>query len=308
MERRGLRVSVLVPVRDGRNDLIELLAALDRQTLPLGCFEVIVADDGSINSLADLASADGRVRIIACPRTNAYAALNMAATEAGGEVLAVCDSDCRPEPDWLIKGLAAIGTADLVGGQIRPMIPDRRTHWTLLYVEADLDQRRAVDSRRCLTGNLFVRRELFAWVGGFDGTLASWGDFDFGERCVAAGGEIAFCEDAIVWHPTRDRAVPFLKRIWTSNYAYALREARDGRRPHGMTVRFWLPVLRVVRARRRLGLGLTLNRPRLAARGIQPTVHENLRALAAIYVVIPGVAGFAQVRGWWHGHRRARAK
>ena len=307
MEPCGLRVSVLVPVRDGRNDLIELLAALDRQTLPLGCFEVIVADDGSINSLADLASADGRVRIIACPRTNAYAALNMAATEARGEVLAVCDSDCRPEPDWLMKGLAAIRTADLVGGQIRPMIPDRRTHWTLLYVEADLDQRRAVDSRRCLTGNLFVRRDLFAWVGGFDGTLASWGDFDFGERCVAAGGEIAFCEDAIVWHPT---ARPCGSVPETDlDFELRLRPPRSSRRAptDGMRVRFWLPVLRVVRARRRLGLGLTLNRPRLATRGIQPTVHENLRALAAIYVVIPGVAGFAQVRGWWHGRRRARA-
>ena len=104
-----LAASVIVPVRNGRRHLEELLAALSGQTLPRDRFEVLIGDDGSTDGSTDgLATADGWVRVFSGPPRSSYAARNRAARAARAETLAFCDADCLPEPDWLEKGIAAV--------------------------------------------------------------------------------------------------------------------------------------------------------------------------------------------------------
>ena len=122
------RVSVVVPVRDRRDLLRDLLAALDVQTLR--DFELIVVDDGSVDGSAELAEsttvAGQPVRVLRQEGLGAVAARQRGAAGSRGEVLAFTDSDCAPDPVWLAEGVAALDAgADLVVGPTMPAGPVR---------------------------------------------------------------------------------------------------------------------------------------------------------------------------------------
>jgi GT2 family glycosyltransferase len=302
----GLVASVVVPVRDRAGQMRELLAALDGQTVPRERFEVVVGDDGSTDGSTDgLATDDGLVRVLSGPPRSSYAARNRAARAARAPVLAFCDSDCLPEPNWLEAGLAALETADAAAGLIRFLPPERPTVWAFLDVEATKDHERQVKVGNAETANLLVRRELFDRVGGFDDSVPEHGDFDFAERSVASGGRLVFAPDAVVWHPTRHRAKPFLRMVWVMNRWYATRAARAGVRPAAVKLRCWVPVVSVVRSRRRFGAPIGLDRRRLAANGLAPRLRDELYALPIQYLLLPYLRCLAQLRGWLDGRRPA---
>ena len=78
-------VSVIVPVRDGAEDIRALLECLDRQTLARDRFEIVIGDDGSTDGGTDgIATADGHVRVAAGPPQNSYATRNRAVATDGG--------------------------------------------------------------------------------------------------------------------------------------------------------------------------------------------------------------------------------
>jgi len=302
MGRSDPVVSVIVPVRNGGNDVRELLEMLAVQTLPRDAFEIVVGDDGSTDGICDgLATEDGRVRIVPGPPRNSYAARNRAVRVSRGRVLAFCDADCRPEPAWLERGLAGLERADLVAGRIRFIVPEPRTVWTLVDMDGTKDHQRQVELGTAETANLFLRRELYDAVGGFDDSLPEHGDFDFVKRSVAAGAELVYDEAAVVWHPARVRARSFLRALWVYNRWYGAREARANRRPEGLQLRSWIPFVVTVRARRRFGRSLVPDRRWLAANGVRPGVAETLRALPVMYLVVPYLRAAAQLRGWWDG-------
>lgn len=293
-------------------DMVEqariLLAALERQTLPRSQFEIILADDGSRSpEIGDLATADGHVRVLQEPRMNSYAARNRAVAAARAPVIAACDADCCPEADWLERGVTALTQGDVVAGVIRFIVPDRLSIWGLLDMDTFLDQERAVKRGYGGAGNLFFRRELFDRVGGFDDSQPNQGDYDFVARCVAAGATLSFASDAVVWHPTRNSVGPFIRKLWAVNRRYAEREAQAGRKPEGLKLRNWVPVVQTARGRQQVGRALGLDRRRLLESGVRPRLRDELRALPLVYLLIPYLRGSAQLRGWAAGARRRRA-
>jgi glycosyltransferase involved in cell wall biosynthesis len=302
-EGKELRVSVIVPVRNGGDDLRRLLVALDQQTLAADEFEVVIGDDGSSDGSCDDFAQAGRVHVLHGPPRNSYAARNRAVAGSRAPVLAFCDADCVPEPEWLEEGLKALERSDLAAGRIFFDPPARRTVWTLLDMDSFKDHERQVEQGTAETANLFLSRALYDRVGGFDDSLPEHGDFDFVARCVASGATLAFAPLARVSHPTRNAARPFLRAVWIYNRWYAAREARAGRLPEGLKVRSWVPFVQRVRSRRRFHRTLGPDRRWLRANGVQASLREELTALPLMYLVVPYVAGAAQLRGWRDGRR-----
>ena len=301
-----LAASVIVPVRNGRLHLELLLAALEKQTLPRERFEVLIGDDGSTDgSTDDLETEGGWLRVLKGGPRSSYAARNRAAGAARAPILAFCDADCQPEPGWLEAGIAAVESAEpetLAAGRVRFLVPDRPTVWTLVDMDTTKDHRREVEIGNAETANLFVRREFFERLDGFDDTIPEHGDFDFALRAVAAGAHLSYAPEAVVWHPTRDTAKPFLRMVWIMHRWYAAREVRDGRRPLGLKLRWWVTPLHA-RWRRRSGRSFGLDRWWLGQNGVTPRLRDNVRAVPIIYVLMPVIAGVAQLRGWWDGRR-----
>jgi glycosyltransferase involved in cell wall biosynthesis len=301
------RASVIVPVRNGAADIAALLACLERQTLPRSEFEIVIGDDGSTDGSTDgIETPDGHIRVATGPPTNSYAARNRAVAASTAPVLAFCDADCLPEPEWLERGLAALAKTDMAAGRIRFVVPENRTAWTLVDMDGSKDHEHQVRVGIAETANLFLRRELFERVGGFEGEIPEYGDYDFVVRCVAAGAELSFAGDTVVWHPARTSGRTLLRALWKYNRGYAVHATRSGEVPDGVKLRSWVPFVQVYRARRRWGRSVGPDRRWLRENDVEPTVRETLFALMIMYIALPYLGGIAQVAGWLDGRRHRR--
>ena len=189
-------VSVVVPVRNRRRLLEELLDALAVQTYE--DFEVIVVDDGSEDGAGEMAAgrhiAGRPVRVVPGHGAGAVAARGVGVAASSGAVLAFTDSDCRPHPTWLEVGMACIADgADVVNGQTRPtrpLGPLERSIWS-------------GDEGLYPTCNMFYRRTTFDDLGGFDGAAGTRWGFRVEERARGLG----FGEDTLLgWRAHRSGA------------------------------------------------------------------------------------------------------
>jgi glycosyltransferase involved in cell wall biosynthesis len=192
-------VSVIVPARDAARTLARTLRGLERQESAPD-FEVIVVDDGSRDDTPALAARSPVVAdVLAGGGKGPAAARNAGAARARSGSFGFLDSDCEPAPGWLAAGAVALEHADLVQGMVRPrpeepIGPFDRTLWVTsawgLFESA----------------NLFLRRETFERVGGFESWLRPQRGIELGEdvwlgwRVRRSGARTAFCEDALAWH------------------------------------------------------------------------------------------------------------
>lgn len=191
--------SVIIPAHNAAGTLGATLAALAAQDLDEE-FEVIVVDDGSTDETVAIAAASSiEPRVVTERGVGPGPARNAGAAVAAGEALAFTDADCVPTPGWLRAGLAALRDADLVQGAVHadpdaPLGPFDRTVWVT----------REGGLYEC--ASLFVRRETFDAVGGFEDWLdAGIGkplaeDAWFGWRVRRSGARTAFSEAALAYH------------------------------------------------------------------------------------------------------------
>jgi GT2 family glycosyltransferase len=302
-------VSIVVPVRNNREGLREVVRCLANQTLQRDRFEIVIGDDGSApGSLDGFETPDGWIRVVSGPPQTSYAARNRAAGATSATVLAFCDSDCLPEPNWLEEGLAALQDADVVAGEVLFVAPPEPTVWSLLTIDMFLDQERNVRLSQAVTANLLVRRELFDELGGFDPTLPSGGDYDFVGRAVEHGARLEYSPRAVICHPTINERKAFLRKIEETNRWSAVRLARAGERPDKVsTILGFIPVAGIAWARRKaLRPALRLQRQRLEASGITTGRRDRTRALVALYSLVACAAMVGRVRGWREGWQLTR--
>jgi glycosyltransferase involved in cell wall biosynthesis len=202
------RVTVVVPVRDRRALLRDLLDALWAQTFL--DFDVVVVDDGSTDGTPEEARADADaghpVRVVDNAGRGAYAGRRTGVAHSSASYLAFTDSDCVPDARWLEAGVAALDKgADVVNGRTAPAREPRPLERTM----------GSGDELLYPTCNVFYRRAAYDAAGGFDDTAADRFGFPhgstersmgFGEdtllawRVRRAGGVATYAPDAVVHH------------------------------------------------------------------------------------------------------------
>jgi glycosyltransferase involved in cell wall biosynthesis len=189
--------SVIVPARNAGATIGRTLDALADQDFKHP-FEVIVVDDGSSDSTAEIAERAPHVSVVRQAGAGAASARNRGVEASTGRLLAFTDSDCVPQPAWLREGIATLERADLVQGRVAADPASRL---------GPFDRAVFVDGENGLyeSANLFVRRSLFDQLGGFEDWLGAPGrpmgeDLWFGWRARRAGARTAFCDSALVYH------------------------------------------------------------------------------------------------------------
>jgi glycosyltransferase involved in cell wall biosynthesis len=296
-QKEAPSVSVIVPARDAESTLLRTLNGLEHQQLDTP-FEVIVVDNGSTDGTAALAEQHRLApRVIRRVRgEGAGAARNEGVGAARGEVLAFIDADCTPTPTWLAEGLRALSEADIVAGAVTPP-PDE--------VPGPFDRTLWVTREHGLyeTANLFVRRDWFDRLGGFQdwvperpgastaATRPFGEDVWFAWRARRLGARTAFEGRSVVHHALMPgTARDYMVESWRLRHFPALL-AR-------------IPELRGVFAWHKLFLSA-----RTAAfdAGIAGVVSAGaLRSFVPLVAALPYVALLLRdVRGW--GPRRALA-
>lgn len=147
-------------------------------------YEVLVIDNGSTDATVDIArkySADVHV----VPDVTVAALRNYGAKLAQGEVLAFIDADCTLLPDWFDSVLPYIRNDQIKCFGSPPGIPEQSTWvqecWYQIRKKgAPSDPPRKVEWLESM--NLFVRRDAFHAVNGFDTSLETCEDYDLGVR------------------------------------------------------------------------------------------------------------------------------
>ena len=175
-------------------------SALDQEPPPL---EVIIGDDGSTDSLADVLGVFGSdVRIVRIEHAGEAAAKNAAAAAATGEFLAFLDAD-----DTFLPGrLAAVSALARARADLDVITTDAylvhqgrvlgRTYGDG-HRFALTDQRSAILRSNFVLGLSAVRRTRFHEVGGFDPAIAYTTDWDLWIRLIFSGSAVGFIPEPL---------------------------------------------------------------------------------------------------------------
>ncbi len=203
-------VSVIVPVYNDNEFLQACLNALAKQTYTKEQYEIIVVDNNSQEDVGIVVDGFEHVTLVHESQPGSYIARNTGIEVAKGEVIAFTDADCIPAPKWLENGVSTLHSepnVGLVAGHIDLFAKDSENPNPFeLYETVALafpqDQFLA-DDQFGVTANLFTFKHVLDKVGGFNETLKSGGDKEWGQRVFKAGYTQLYAKDANVDHPAR---------------------------------------------------------------------------------------------------------
>lgn len=208
------KVSVVVPIYNGEEDLPDLIECLRSQTYPIDQVEYLLVDNNSSDrskTIIQTAAESNQIKI--CPLSenqiqSSYAARNAGIRAASSEILAFTDGDCRPQPQWLENLIQPFSDSNvgIVVGEIVAL--SGKSLWEKYADQQDtLSQKHTLAHPFCpygQTANLAIRRQAFVEVGLFRPYLTTGGDADICWRILRETSyQLKFAEKAMVKHRHR---------------------------------------------------------------------------------------------------------
>lgn len=225
-------ISILIPVRNGGEQLARCLDAIQRQQIGEE-FEVLVVDSGSTDDTVAIAEAHGaRVHTIPAEEFHHGATRNLAAGLARGDVLVWTTHDAYPErEDWLDLLTAAVREeGSVVGGVYGRQLahldatPPERYFLDFLYGPSSRVQRAGSVDELTMETTLFsnansaMPRELLERFPFAEDVLIAE-DQDWSRRVLLAGYELRYEARAAVRHSHAYTLFTGFRRFFESGVA-----------------------------------------------------------------------------------------
>jgi glycosyltransferase involved in cell wall biosynthesis len=145
-----------------------------------------VVDNGSTDGTCRIAESFG-ARVLRDPEKTVSGLRNLGAVHAAGDILAFVDADCVVTRDWLTNAAPYFDRTDVVLWGSPPEIPEDAT-WVQKAWYLVRQKEHPVEPVPWLESmNLFVRKNQFNQVNGFDESLITCEDVDFSYRMSKLG-------------------------------------------------------------------------------------------------------------------------
>lgn len=219
-----MKVSIIIPSDRPESDALRSVAsALGQRTHHE--IEVIVVAPRPWSE-----SVDSRLRVIVDPDRNPARRRNRAAREATGEILGFVDDDAFATEEWVeraVEILQAHPEAVAVGGPDPAPEDSSRTE---LLADTLLAARWIGSGIACHEGrpgtfavssahdvalvNLFVRRDAFEKVGGFDERVGYIGEDTLLVDALRSIGEVVYSAGVVVRHRRRAFPLAYVRQRW----------------------------------------------------------------------------------------------
>jgi glycosyltransferase involved in cell wall biosynthesis len=201
-------VSVIVPVWNSPELIATCLSALTAQTYPRDRFEVLVVDNASTDSTAEVARGFPIATLLVERTPGSYHARNHGLKEARGEYIAFTDSDCIPDPDWIEKAVENAlrhPEAGVLAGRIELFRTSPKDREVYEWYERLFSFRQDVGAQKgfCATANWVSPRDAILAAGSFQADRKSGSDGELAARLLATGRPIIYVKDMVVHHPVR---------------------------------------------------------------------------------------------------------
>ena len=225
-----MKYSVIVPVYNRPDEVDELLQSLCEQTVK--DFEVIIVEDGSINTCKDVCSKYAGILSLhyyAKENSGPGQSRNYGAERANGEWLIILDSDVvlpsgylQAVEDELTQHPSlceAFGGPDAAHPDFTPVQKAISYSMTSFFTTGGIRGGKAkLDKFYPRSYNMGIRRDVYQQLGGF--TKMRFGeDIDFSYRIVEAGYKPRLFHEAWVWHKRRTDFRKFFRQVYNSGIA-----------------------------------------------------------------------------------------
>lgn len=204
-----MKVSVIIAAYNAEEDIGNCIDSVLNQSH--GDFELIIVDDASSDNTLDIikqySKRDQRIKFFSnkINRRQGYSR-NKAIKHAQGEVIAIIDSDCVANKNWLKNLLNGLKKENVVIGKSLSTqeniwakeVYRQFQHW--LTSKKINHYIKNIDTKNCA-----IKKYIFEKVGLFDPAISPSEDTDLTIRIRRAGFKIKFLDDAVVKHrdPTR---------------------------------------------------------------------------------------------------------
>lgn len=218
-------VSVVIATRNRASLLGQTLDALAAQRWPREAFEIVIADNLSVDDTAEIVRAfaarpDAPSTVYLFVETPGKShAVNAALRHVRGDVLALTDDDVLPSPEWIQSLARAFDDAsiDFAAGRIVPRWEVDPPAWIspelygVLAIPDNGTAPRRIDARDPavipIGANMAVRRAALSRAGGLradlgklEGTLRTGEDHEFFFRLLRCGCQGLYIPSAVVQH------------------------------------------------------------------------------------------------------------
>lgn len=179
-------ISIIIPAYNEEKHIGQCLDSIFNLDYPRDKFEVIVIDNGSSDRTREIA-ASYDILLLQDSTKNVSGLRNLGARHAKGEILAFVDADCVVARNWL-KQAEKYFNDFLVVVWGAPPIPPENSTWVQAAWFLVRKKNKVIEEVDWLESmNLFVRKDLFDKVGGFDESLITCEDVDLSYRLSKFG-------------------------------------------------------------------------------------------------------------------------
>ena len=214
-------ISVIIPIHNAQEALGDCLDALERQTMPREEYEIIVVNDGPVDTIVEIIADRHRVTFLSQPQRGAAAARNLGAKQAQSEILLFTDADCVPESNWVEAMIAPFADQEIAG--VCGVVHTRQTGLIPRFIQLEYDYRyRNIARHRQIdfinTGTAGYRKHVFMDSGGFREDLLGAEDTELSFRLASAGYRMVFAPQAVVYHSHPESMVEYARR--KNHYSY----------------------------------------------------------------------------------------
>lgn len=218
-------ISIVIPVFNEERYLAECLNSLMALDYEKSEYEIILVDNGSTDRTLEIARTYP-IKVLIREGVKVGAVRNYGVVQAQGEYIVFLDSDCVVEPSWLKYGISRIQNAEnlVLGGQylLRENPSWLEKYWVLN------NSRSQIYLTTLVGGCIFIKKNVFIGIGGFNEKLNAGEDSDLTYRLKELGYNIEIDPKLSVIHlGFPSEVIPFVKRqIWhSSDYITNITEA-----------------------------------------------------------------------------------
>ena len=207
-------ISIIIPAFNEIKRLPVCLESIRHLDYPRDRIEVIVIDNGSTDGTRESAEKSGAV-VLVDKGKNVSGLRNLGARQAKGDILAFVDADCTVSRDWLTRAVTYYEKKDVAAWGSPPSVPSgatwvQRAWYLVRKKDLEVQEVNWLESM-----NLFVRRDQFLSIGGFNENLVTCEDADFSFRIAQHGRIISDSGIAVIHLGEASTVREFVKKeIW----------------------------------------------------------------------------------------------
>lgn len=228
-------VSIIIPALNEEKNIGRCLESIGNLAFPTSQYEVILVDNGSEDKTRGIAESFNRkldIKVLVQRAGSIGRLRNFGVRCARGNILSFLDADCTVCKEWMSQAIRDL--SDISIGAAGSSHLSAEGSWVAEAWDLNIAKRRVLGDVETLpSGNLFVRRESFLQVKGFDEELITNEDYDLCFRLRAIGLRVysdpKIC--AIHWGVPSDLMSFYKQQKWHGTHVFKvfLRNIREFR-------------------------------------------------------------------------------